>query len=419
MHSKQNPFLKETTYQKAFFWNMMGSAMNAGASVIMLMVTTRVAGEVQGGIFSIGFAIASLMWTLASYETNTFHVTDGKQEYCNENFFHTKVLLCLLTLVVSIVYVLTRSYDNAKAMAAILLCLYKIIDAFSGFFYGAFQKAKRLDISGFSYFMRVLLSILLFCLGIALTKDLVVAVLLSCLMELIWILAYEIPKGRFLMSYRSRVQWKQIGRILIQCFPLFCASFILMYIVNIPKYAIDRLWTEEIQNAFSIIFMPAAVINLLGIFIFRPLLTTLVECWTKGNLKKLFVLCGRCFALVFVFTVVCVGAAYTIGIPVLEFLYGVPLAPYRGALLVVMVAGGFYACISFLYNILVVARKQQWILAAYVPTLLIALGIADTLVGQYEIMGASLVYLCSVGLIFILLTILIVVIMVQKRRAIR
>ena len=28
MHSKQNPFLKETTYQKAFFWNMMGSAMN-------------------------------------------------------------------------------------------------------------------------------------------------------------------------------------------------------------------------------------------------------------------------------------------------------------------------------------------------------------------------------------------------------
>lgn len=412
---KNNPFQQKVTYKKAFFWNMMGSSINAAASVIMLLITTRIAGEIQGGIFSIGFAIASLMWSIASYETNTFHVTDGKQEFRDEDFLHTKIFLCITVLIVSAIYIVVKQYEIYKASVAFLLCLYKIMDAFSGFFYGAFQKAKRLDLAGKSYFCRVLLSLIGFCVVILCGSNLVWAVGVACFIELVWIAWYEIPMGHWLIQYKACIQWKKIKDILVQCFPLFIASFVLMYINNLPKYTIDSALDEKIQNIFGILFMPASIINLIGIFVFRPLLTTLVQYWNEVQIKKMLGVCARCFFVILGVTVICVIGAYWLGVPLLELLYGVSLTEHRSALVVIMLAGGMSAGISFLYNLLVVTRKQICILFAYFPALLVALWIAKPLIMKYQIMGASLLYLISLSVIFFILLGLVAMIIIKKR----
>ena len=414
----KNPFLEEASYKKSFFWNMMGSGLNAFASLVMLMATTRIAGEIQGGIFSIGFAIASLMWSLASYETNTFHVTDGKHEFSNENFLHVKLLLCIVTVGVSVVYILFQQYDSYKSCVAFLLCMYKIIDAFSGLFYGLFQKSMRLDISGRSYFLRVFLSIIGFCITLWITKDLVWAVLAACILEVLWIAIYEIPLSKFVINYRMRVEWKKIGSILIKCFPLFCASFLLMYVNNIPKYTIDNVLNEQMQNAFGIIFMPASIINLMGIFVFRPLLMTLVRSWNENKINRIVSILLKCIFLVVVITAVCAIGAFWIGIPVLQLIYGVELTAYKTALVIIMIAGGSNAAISFLYNVLVVTRKQVLILVAYIPAVIIALMIAEELVTKYALVGAAIVYFVSVNVIVIILFIMVMVILKSRKRMI-
>ncbi len=44
--------------RKNYFWNTLGSLMNAASTVLMLMAVTRTMGAAAGGIFSLAYAIA-------------------------------------------------------------------------------------------------------------------------------------------------------------------------------------------------------------------------------------------------------------------------------------------------------------------------------------------------------------------------
>lgn len=58
------------------------------------------------------------------------------------------------------------------------------------------------------------------------------------------------------------------------------------YLNNAPKYAINTYYDETVQNSYNILFMPAFVINLLSLFVFRPLLTDLAKDWEGENIKE-------------------------------------------------------------------------------------------------------------------------------------
>ena len=44
--------------RKNYFWNTLGSLMNAASMVLMLMVVTRTMGAAAGGVFSLAYAVA-------------------------------------------------------------------------------------------------------------------------------------------------------------------------------------------------------------------------------------------------------------------------------------------------------------------------------------------------------------------------
>ena len=82
--------------------------------------------------------------------------------------------------------------------------------------------------------------------------------------------------------------------------------------------------------------------------------------------------------------------AWLLGIPLLELVYGVPLAAEKGILLWVMVYGGLNAASVFLYDMIAVTRRQKWLLAAY-PLVAVVVGIlAPIWVQKQEMLGAIL-----------------------------
>ncbi len=379
----------------------MGSGCNALSTVVLQTAVTQVAGEVQGGIFAIGFAIAQLMWTIGSFEMNTYQVTDVTDKFRFSHYFAFKLLLCGAMLLCSAVDILLRGYDPYKATVALLLCLYRMIDAFSGLFYGQFQKIGRLDLSGKSFFARVMLSMLTLIAVLWVTRNLIWAILAACIISSLWILCYEVPISAGFDSFRPEFDWSRIWRLFLDCFPLFAGSFILMYIYNIPKYAIDNAYPEQIQTYFSFLFMPASFINLLSIFLFRPMLTTLAKQWNDRDLKKFLSLVSMLLVWVAGVTVFALAVAYFVGIPFLSLLCGANLSAYRKALLLILVGGNFSAASTVLYNVVTVLRRQRALLLGYGIAALISYLISPSLVGRYEINGASFAYLISMAILFL------------------
>jgi hypothetical protein len=62
----------EKSLAGSFFWNTLGGILNAGQSVLVLAVLTRVLGLAAAGIYSIAFATGNLFlyWGSTASETS-------------------------------------------------------------------------------------------------------------------------------------------------------------------------------------------------------------------------------------------------------------------------------------------------------------------------------------------------------------
>ena len=54
--------------KKNYFWNTLGSLMNALSSALLLLVVTRILGPYYGGIFSLAFAVGQQFQVLGAFE---------------------------------------------------------------------------------------------------------------------------------------------------------------------------------------------------------------------------------------------------------------------------------------------------------------------------------------------------------------
>lgn len=159
-----------------------------------------------------------------------------------------------------------------------------------------------------------------------------------------------------------------LKKLLIECFPLFAASFLSLYIYNASKYAIDNYLTEDIQTYYNILFMPTFIINLFSEFAFKPLLTVLAELWLNNKIKEFISEIIILLKWIGVLTVVALIGGYFLGIPVLSFIYGIKLSYFKIEFMILLIGGGFGASVWLFNNILTIMRKQKGLLLGYLGT---------------------------------------------------
>ncbi len=400
----------EASHKRIVLWNAAGSAVYAFSSFLMLLIVVRICGDVEAGIFSIGYAIAQLMLTVGIFESTTFFATDAGNQFTYEQYLAFKIFTCALMIVVSIVYVSSFGFDQHKALVAYALCAFRLFEALAQYWFAAFQKLERLDIGGFSSVWRSVIAIVLFAAVLFVNQDVAMAATLAAVSEAVWIAAYDIPRLRKIVRIgRPDFTLKVQAKLLWACLPMFVASFLAAYLNNVSKYAIDEVGTNEMQTVFNVLFMPAFVINLFLIFFMRPSLTTLASHWLNHEFPPFAKILVRLLAIAAGITVGVIAVCAVIGIPLLEWFYGIDLTGYMPALLVVMLGGGFLSASNVFYNALVVIRMQHAVLIGYVLAIGVAVATAVPLVLAQGIMGACIAYTIACVALFVAFAVIFVV----------
>lgn len=278
----------------------MGSLVNAATSVVLLMIVTRTLGDEKAGVFSLGFSVSLMMLTVGMFEVRPFQSTDIYKQFTFPQYFSFRILTCLLMLVCSVGYVLLNGFTSEKAWVVLLLCVLKCVEAFCDVFNGQAQQNDRLDIAGFSLSVRVCLYCVAFLLALLLTGNLFVSCAVMVVAAFLWLILFDVKTGKYFEKCSLDFQKTAALGLFKACFPLFLASFLMMYISNAPKFAVDAYLSDEYQTYYGILFMPASVINLFSLFAFRPLLTKLTAMWNENRPKNVFAFGGRwVFACVF------------------------------------------------------------------------------------------------------------------------
>lgn len=391
----QVELIKSSRIAGKFFWNTIGMMCNAGTSFLLLIFVTRICGSVSAGIFALGFANAQLMLTIGRYGMRAYQATDIKGAVKFPTYFFSRILTCILMLIISFFYIIWSGYDFTKAAVVFSICIIKMADALEDIFHGLFQQHGRIDLAGKLLTYRNLITVVSFIVILAVTKDLLVTCVITGILSIAACLVLNVPEAMKMADIRPKFYKNELTGLFIGCFPLFIGSFLALYINNLPRYMIDRFLTEDIQAFFGILFMPAFVINLFSEFIFKPLLTDIALKWEESRLKNFVKYIIRFLLGILIITVIVVAAGYFFGVRILSLIYGVDLYGYRNELVLLLISGGFGACVYLLFHVLTAMRKQVILFTGYTVTAVFITALGPFFVGRYGMLGASVICIIS------------------------
>lgn len=403
-----------------YIWNTISGMLMAFQSVVMLMVLMRVCDVITAGIFTIAYANANLFLMVGKYGMRGYQATDVTLSYSYRSYFHSRAITTMLMVMAGLVYLgyafIKLNYSDEKIFVFVVLLLFKAIDSIEDVVVGNCQQHDKLDVGAKVQSLRIASTMIVFSVLVVILGSLSLPLVASTLYSSVFYLCECIYLKRCygLPSPDENGSSSVLG-LLKECLSPFLSSFLLFYLCNAPKYAIDAIAGDADQAVFGFISMPVFVVSLFASFAYNPVLTTMAESWESGRKKQFLEIVLRQSLLVVGITLVCDVAAWLIGIPVLNIIYYTNLNDYLVDLVVLVTSGGFVALATFFTYCVVVIRRQRALIPSYVITCALALFTSPWAVGQFGIAGATWSFFLLTLLLSILLCSLLIVEMLKSR----
>lgn len=380
--------MQEMMRLRGSIWNALGSTMFGANSFALLLLVSRCCGVSQAGAFSIAFTTAQLVYLVGLFGANHLQMTDYARQYDFKSYAKVKAFSTALALVCCATAVWALGFSQEKALLTWVLTLYMLLHSTAELYQSMLFQNERLDLSGQSLFFRTLTALVCFAVTIILTHNLLLSsvVLLLSGVAALWI--WSVRPARVYIKNERAAASSNAAALLRECLPMFGGLWLTNIIVNIPRYAIERFYTDDVQGIFSMVFVLAQVIALVSGFVFKPILKRLSVAVSEENISALRYIMLRQVAIVLGMTVVCAAAAWIAGPKVLGIVYGVDLTAQRWPLVLMVLGGGLLAYSQLLYYVLIIMRRQQKVLICSIAATLVAVGCSVIMVRSWAVMGA-------------------------------
>ena len=392
--------------KRDIIWNMAGSFLYAFASMVLSIAVVQIAGEDAGGIFTFAFTtFGQHMFMMAYFGIRPFQITDTGGKYSFGDYLGLRLLTCGAAVLTGTGYVFLTDYSFEKAAVVFLMVVYKVIDALADAYEAEFQRGGRLYLTGKSNAFRTILSVGVFLASLAYTKDLAAASLWAVGAQAAGFLVFDVLVIRELPNVEWRSAKGKKQELFAETILLFCSAVLDFYIFSASKYAIEGCMADRDMAVFGAIFMPTSIINLVAGFVIRPYLTKMSFTWEMGRTRRFLKIQKRIALIIAALTVLAVGGAWILGIPVLSLLYPnlrTGLSQCRPALVLIIFGGALNAYMNLFYYSLVIMKKQKYIFGVYGLVSLMAVLVSTPFVRWGGIFGGALAYVVLTGALMVL-----------------
>lgn len=387
--------------KKNFIWNMVGATVNSFTSFFFLIIVTRLNGTNIAGIFTFGFSIACLFQVISNYAGRTYQVTNIDESIKDSDFVYNRITSCLIMLVVVAVYLFIKGYDIFKNAVILLFVLYRLIESFTDVMYGVIQKNDHLYKVGISLFLRGIVGTASFLVADYLFKSVIISIACLLFVSLVVSVFYDYRNFSFFYKRNKYSASNNINLFKLGIF-VFGFTFLTQYVLNAPKYAIDDYATNEMQTIYGIVSMPATFILLCSQFIIQPFLVQFSEMIKNGRYKELLKSSLKTVSAVAAVGILGLIAAYFLGIPVLELVYGMKLNDCLAPLLVIIAGAMFFGVSFIISNILTAMRKTFIQIVFYLICSVIIMFLSKYAVLKYGVLGGTVSYAVTMFILCVL-----------------
>lgn len=383
---------------------MLGSIAFAVSYPLLTVVVTRLFDLEVSGEFSLFFSTAQIMLMLGNYSVRVYQISDITEKFSYEEYKIHRYITCVFMIAAGMVFNLYKKYSAFNLFYGLLLCIYKMFDALSDVYESRLQQKGRLDKSGQSTFIRIVLSIFSFIVIAYCSKNIIYSISGAIAVSAICCMLFAAIPANHTAERKRKVRINNVKQIFIDCFPLFLSTFALQYIVNSSKYAMEEVMSYGYQVYFNALYFPAMVLNLFSGMIFRPYIVMIAEAWnSKEKFNQLQILSQRVFIVVSCIIFFIVIIMQVCGLKIIGILYGIDLMSYRGLEFLMLICGGLISGINYLYHLLTVIRKQRELMVSYGIAFLIAVVTSKYLTQYLAMTGAVLALLFTLSVLCLML----------------
>lgn len=387
-----------------FVCNTLGSGAWALVFPVVTMVSTQLVGVEQAGMISMAFVVGLLLMFVGNFGVRTYQISDINREHSFIDYQANRWATCVLMLIVGWIYCSIRGYDSEMFDISMAVIIYRCVDALADVYEGRLQQVDKLYLAGISQTIRSLLAVLVFSVILFFSRSAVAActgmaiAAAATFVVVTWPLTLlETPKTRS-FSFPSFIDLFKV------CAPLFVALFFFNVIENMPKFVMEDSLPYDNQLYYNALYFPAQMILITAQLIYKPLLLRMAGVWQDSAKRRKFnLILAGIIALIAAITLVFALIMAWVGIPVMNWLYGIDFNEYCGLLYLMLVTGGITAAIDFLFQIITIMRRQKDVTVLFCMTFIFSIFIPILLVRYAQLEGAVLSYVIVEGILFVLL----------------
>lgn len=342
-------------------WNIAGSMGFIAAQWLMTICIVHLAGYSEAGYLSLGLSLTNIFTNIAYFCIRNFQVSD-EGVYSQSIYVTHRLAASAAAFLLYGLFAAVNGYSPYVLAFLLLFMLYRLNEAVVDVFHGIDQRAWRLDIAGKSFLLRGILTLAVFVIAEAVTKNLVLTTFLMLLAAYGVVLFYDVPKARQNAPFGLLWDAKALRALTKECFPLFFYAICLNAVVPIPRYFLEKIAGSEVLGYYSSVAIPASLIQLLASYIYTSF-TKLFSEYRSQNDKTAFL---RLFQRLFLAITVTVAAALAgsalLGEWALVLLFTEGIRKYAYLLVPTIASCGVIAFVWFVGTVLTILRDMKGLL---------------------------------------------------------
>ena len=378
-------------------WNSAGSLTYLGCQWLITVLVVRLSdGYDAAGALSLAMSVYNMFSSLAIYRMYTYQVSDVTHENTVGEYFALRLITCGTALLLILVYALATCPLNSFTTIG-LYAIYKIASLLIDVLHGLDQQNRRMDYIGKSLSIQGAASLVVFCIGMALTSNLDISIIGMTAAIILIGIVYDLPRSTQFETLHIGISKKKALHLLGYCLPIVIAAVACGAAPSIPRQYLAALSGSAALGIYASVAAPVAIIQMGASYIYNPLLGYFSEAYVNKNMKQLAVLLIKAAGGIAALGIISALALYWLGEPLLVLFFGESIAPYAYLLTPIIAVAMVTAFVWFLNDVLVALRDFKGSFIGNIAAAIASIPLTLYFVPLFDMNGVSFASLTAYG----------------------
>lgn len=338
--------------------NLIGCLTYQGCLWATTVLVVLLSGYDASGTFAYAMAIGNIFFAIATFSARVYQVSDTDNRFSSGTYLVFRAFTIVVGFFLIIPYLLITTSDISLIPPVIIFLLFKLDESFCDVLYAIDQKNERMDYIGFSQFVRGILVVAFFCLGLLIGKSLSVAFSAMFCTCFFFTLSYDLSRARRFGDINLTITPQDIVALIKACFPVMLSSTLIGAVVSLARQFFGNQFGVTELGYYAAVATPAVLVQAAARYLYAPALVPLASKWRSGDLKEFNRLLSRTYLLILISAIVATAFIILITPVVFPRIYGPEIEPYTNVLLIsgILMGTNCIAFVSFSTDTLIVCR---------------------------------------------------------------